>query len=133
MRSEIVLSSRKQMHRPHKRVAFTAAARKAEYLVGPKPYRKLYRHLEVDTCAYILPKVGIDTAKLTTAMLREGQNGITLARHDCGRTRAQFGNIDPKVRTWLGPSGNASDAQIAVSLLSGPAQSCVARGTHRPD
>jgi integrase len=63
-------------------------------------HRKLHPHLEVYIRAYILPKLGnIDTAKLTTAMLREWQNGIATEpprlrtrRGDVQRYRSEVGS-----------------------------------------
>lgn len=52
--------------------AYTVADCITDYLAWVKQHRKSHRHVETYAKAYILPKLGkVDTAKLTTVMLRK--------------------------------------------------------------
>jgi integrase len=72
--------------------AYTVEDCITDYLAWLKLHRKSHRHIETYARAYILPKLGrIDTAKLTTAMLRKWHQQLALEppRLRTGHTQAQ--------------------------------------------
>jgi hypothetical protein len=90
---------------PRRRGAYTIADCMADYLAWAKLHRKSHRHLEVYIRAYILPKLGnVDTAKLTTAMLREWQNSVAAE--------------PPRLRTRRGGTTAIADAPRRCSAIS---------------